>query len=66
MFPTVFIDISLFFVQLGLENIGKIVRDTLLLPLREYAFVALFSKKILHQTGLDSIWALILDDRQLT
>ena len=36
MFSTVFIDISLIFVQLGLENFGKTVRDPpLLLPSRE-------------------------------
>ena len=37
MFSTVFIDISLIFVQLCLEDFGKTVRDPpLLLPSREY------------------------------
>ena len=36
MFSTVCIDIPLVFVQLGLENFGKIIKDPLLLPSKEY------------------------------
>ena len=37
MFSTVFIDITLIFLQLDLEVFGKTVRDPLLLPSRESA-----------------------------
>ena len=51
MFSTVFIDISLIFAQLGLENFGKTVRD----PLPFYYLHESKYQKIILQWGANSI-----------
>ena len=54
MFSTVCIDIPLVFVQLGLENFGKIIKDPLLLPSKEYDPL-----KMLIYTNINKYWTFL-------